>query len=43
MTPRRSPAFEAGRRVGYALGLLLCATLAGLLVAAAIWAAIRFP
>jgi hypothetical protein len=43
MTPRRSAAFEAGRRVGYALGLLLCAAVAGLVLAAAILAATHFP
>jgi hypothetical protein len=42
MTRRRSPAFEAGRRVGYALGLILCALAAGVLIAAAVLAAIRF-
>jgi hypothetical protein len=33
--PGRSPAFNAGERVGYAIGLLICAAMTGLLVAAA--------
>lgn len=38
MTPDRSPSFEAGRRVGAALGLLWCALMTGLLWAAAVLA-----
>ena len=36
----RSPAFEAGRRVGSVLGLLGCAAVTGLLWAAAVLAII---
>jgi len=42
VTRRRPAAFEAGRRVGYALGLLLCAAVAALLIVAGILAAARF-
>jgi hypothetical protein len=37
-SPPRSSAFEAGRRFGVALGVLICAVLNGLLVAAAVFA-----
>ena len=38
--PGRSPAFEAGRRVGEALGLAICAAMTGLLWAVAVLAII---
>ena len=38
--PRRSPAFEAGRRAGEVLGLAVLAAFTGLLIAAAVLAII---